>query len=134
MNFKGIMARRALVAALCIAPVCLALTACEPVPAKLDDPKDGDKIEIGVKQTLTFRLTNGQPDTWAWKWEEKPLTALTSVGAVAKPPSDAGGLQTETFAFVGKTSGKEAMTFTYAPKDGSQAAGMDRITITVSVK
>jgi hypothetical protein len=110
----------------------LFLGACATPPAIIDNPKDGDVVDLVVAQPFTVKLTDTSSGKSVWSMTATPSTALTDKGRRVVP-GEGGALPLTIYEFVGASPGSQRLTFSHHKPD--QAPGPDDVmTITVTVK
>lgn len=125
---KTISIRLGLAAA--VAAAGLAMSACAPIPVRLDGPMSGTETNLAVGQPLSVRLSNVTPDDGAWQFADQGPKAVTFEGRDVRPPEN-GVRQLESFNFTAAAAGADQLTFNYVKKDGEIG---DQIVIAANVK
>ena len=108
------------------------LAACSATPKIIDNPKDGDKIDLTVGQPFTVKLTDMDGPKTDWVLSGPSSTALTSQGRKVQEAKD-GALPLEIYSFTGAAAGEQQLTFSYRHPD-EPASPDNTMTVTVTVK
>jgi len=114
-----------------VAVLTLGLSACDPIGKVVDNPKDGDVLELVQDQPLQFRMTN--QEGLAWRLESGAAKVLKPVNQTGRP-AEAGALELALYDFVAAAPGTDTLTFTYGPKGAAPTPTDERTTVTIRVE